>query len=64
VGDRFHPSSYGHSGFTGTTLWIDPQANLVVVLLANRVWSGRDDVDSIHQLRRDVHDIIHEGLVS
>jgi CubicO group peptidase (beta-lactamase class C family) len=64
AGDRFHPTSYGHSGFTGTTLWIDPQANLVVALLTNRVWGGRDDVDSIHQLRRDVHDIIHEGLVS
>jgi serine-type D-Ala-D-Ala carboxypeptidase len=62
-GDRFSPLSYGHSGFTGTTLWIDPQANLVVALLTNAVWAGRDK-EGIYELRREVHDMIHEGLVS
>ena len=62
AGDKFHASSYGHTGFTGTMLWIDPKANLVVAMLTNRVWIGRE-VEGIHELRRDVNDIIHEGLV-
>jgi CubicO group peptidase (beta-lactamase class C family) len=31
------PRAYGHTGFTGTSLWIDPDANLVIVLLTNRL---------------------------
>lgn len=63
AGDKFSPTSYGHSGFTGTTLWIDPQANLVVALLTNSVWAGRES-EGTYELRRDVHDIIREGLIS
>jgi len=38
----FHPSSFGHTGFTGTSLWIDPARRLVVAILTNRVYYGRD----------------------
>jgi len=34
--------SYGHTGFTGTSLWVDPARRLVVALLTNRVYGGRD----------------------
>ena len=37
AGHYFSPSSFGHTGFTGTSLWIDPERDLFVVLLTNRV---------------------------
>ncbi|MFC1746915.1 glycoside hydrolase family 3 N-terminal domain-containing protein [Candidatus Neomarinimicrobiota bacterium] len=41
-GDLFSYTSYGHTGFTGTSIWIDPDRNLVTVLLTNRVYPTRD----------------------
>ncbi|MDP9150913.1 MAG: beta-lactamase family protein [Myxococcota bacterium] len=43
AGDRFGPRSFGHLGFTGTSLWIDPDAKIVVTLLTNRICRGRDN---------------------
>lgn len=40
-GYRLSSGSYGHTGFTGTSLWVDPQRELVCVLLTNRVFFGR-----------------------
>lgn len=57
AGDRYSPASYGHTGFTGTSLWIDPQRQLVSAVLTNRVYHGRDP-DGIHAFRRAAHDII------
>lgn len=50
----FTPRSFGHTGFTGTSIWIDPEVQLVVVLLTNRVYYGRD-AEAITQLRLDFH---------
>ena len=36
------PSAYGHTGFTGTMVWVDPEAELVIVLLTNRVYPSRE----------------------
>lgn len=63
AGDLFSPKSYGHTGFTGTSLWIDPDENLVVALLTNRVYPGREKI-GIHALRRDIHDMIHQAVTS
>lgn len=41
AGNRFGPRSYGHTGWTGTSLWIDPDRNLFVVLLTNRADAPR-----------------------
>jgi CubicO group peptidase (beta-lactamase class C family) len=57
AGDLMSMESFGHTGFTGTSLWIDPMRELVVVLLTNRVYWGRDSA-GIHQLRRAVHDML------
>jgi len=38
----FSPRAFGHTGFTGTALWIDPERELVVACLTNRVYYGRD----------------------
>jgi CubicO group peptidase (beta-lactamase class C family) len=53
-GVLFSPKAYGHTGFTGTSLYIDPQLDLAVVLLTNQVHYGRGPM--ITQLRSDFHD--------
>jgi CubicO group peptidase (beta-lactamase class C family) len=53
-GRSFSEGTFGHTGFTGTSLWIDPERELVVVLLTNEVYHGRTD-RKIAQLRSDVH---------
>ena len=60
AGDRFSAASYGHTGFTGTSLWVDPARNLVCAVLTNRVYHGRQH-DGIHSFRRAFHDIIAEA---
>lgn len=63
AGNHFSPQSFGHTGFTGTSLWIDPEARLVVALLTNSVYPGRLQPGTI-ELRRAVHDAIWEGTAS
>jgi len=41
AGEYLSPSAYGHVGFTGTSLWIDPQRDMFVILLTNRVHAAR-----------------------
>lgn len=43
AGTILSPASFGHTGFTGTSIWIDPSRRLVIVLLANRVHPTRDN---------------------
>jgi CubicO group peptidase (beta-lactamase class C family) len=45
--------AFGHTGFTGTSLWVDPTTDMVIVLLTNRVYYGRDP-NGILALRQDV----------
>ena len=59
AGARFSPDSFGHTGYTGTSLWIDPSRELVVALLTNRVYQGRHEA-GIHEFRRRTHDILAE----
>jgi CubicO group peptidase (beta-lactamase class C family) len=57
AGDYFSASSYGHTGFTGTSIWIDPERDVYVVLFTNRVNPTRANQRHI-DLRRAVHDAI------
>ncbi len=43
AGTKFGPRSFGHTGFTGTSLWVDPDRGLWVVLLTNRVYPTREN---------------------
>ena len=52
---------YGHTGFTGTSVWIDPELDLVVVLLTNRIHFGRDN-RAIDRLRPVAHNLIMASL--
>ncbi len=59
-GNRFSPASFGHTGFTGTSLWVDPERQLVVTLLTNRVYYGRNPT-GITNFRPRLHDAIIEA---
>ena len=60
-GAYFSSPSYGHLGFTGTSLWIDPVRRLFVILLTNRVHPKRAN-EKIKQVRPALHDAIFESL--
>jgi len=62
AGELFSPDSYGHLGFTGTSLWIDPERELFVVLLTNRVHPARDNT-LIREARPAVHDAVIRALL-
>lgn len=55
--------SFGHTGFTGTCFWIDPERDLLVVSLTNRVYYGRDlTAATIKQFRRELHAAVAECI--
>ena len=60
-GTHLSANAIGHTGFTGTSLWIDPDRDLYVVVLTNRVHPTREG-DGIQDIRRAVHDAIATGL--
>jgi beta-glucosidase-like glycosyl hydrolase/CubicO group peptidase (beta-lactamase class C family) len=60
-GHHFSAKSFGHTGFTGTSLWIDPERKLFVVLLTNRVNPTRAN-DKIRQVRPALHDAVIAAL--
>jgi len=60
-GRYFSSRSYGHLGYTGTSLWIDPDRQLSVTLLTNRTWPDRVS-HSIKQIRPAFHDAVIEAL--
>ena len=61
TGRYFSPHSFGHYGFTGTSLWIDPDRDLFIILLTNRVNPSVDNI-KIRQVRPALHDAIFEAL--
>jgi CubicO group peptidase (beta-lactamase class C family) len=63
-GTRLSPSAFGHTGFTGTSLWIDPARGIYVVLLSNRVHPRAEDNDAIQAVRRAFHDAVVDGLAT
>ena len=60
-GKYFSPHSFGHLGYTGTSLWIDPERQLSVTLLTNRTWPDCQN-QAIKQVRPAVHDAVLEAL--
>lgn len=60
-GAHFGPRSYGHLGYTGTSLWIDPDRQLSITLLTNRTWPDCTN-EAIKQVRPRIHDAVMEAL--
>lgn len=57
-GTRISPRAIGHTGFTGTSLWIDPDREIYVVCLTNRVHPVAGDAQAIQRLRSTLHDAV------
>jgi CubicO group peptidase (beta-lactamase class C family) len=60
-GQYFSARSFGHLGFTGTSLWCDPDRRVSVTLLTNRTWPDRES-QKIKQVRPTFHDAVIEAL--
>jgi CubicO group peptidase (beta-lactamase class C family) len=58
-GSRMSPAAFGHVGFTGTSLWIDPILDRYFILLTNRVCRG-GTLDQMRDVRRAFHDVATE----
>jgi CubicO group peptidase (beta-lactamase class C family) len=62
AGDYFSPRSFGHTGFTGPMMWIDPERGLFVVLVTNRVNSR--GVSQLHTpVRKAISDVVQSAVV-
>jgi CubicO group peptidase (beta-lactamase class C family) len=64
VGRFFSEDAYGHTGFTGTSLWIDPATDLTVVLLTNRVYFGRTNDDAMYRFRIAIHEAVSKPFAN
>lgn len=61
AGNLMGPRSYGHTGYTGTCVWTDPDKNLIVVFLTNRVYPTRNN-GKIGEVRPKLHDAVVKAL--
>jgi CubicO group peptidase (beta-lactamase class C family) len=61
AGNLFDLTSFGHTGFTGTSVWIDPTRNLFVIFLSNRIFPTRANA-KIYQVRPALHDAIIKAI--
>jgi CubicO group peptidase (beta-lactamase class C family) len=62
AGTNMSPESFGHTGFTGTSLWIDPVKDRIFILLTNRTHNHPLPFVNINSVRRRFHDIAIEEL--
>src|SRR6185369_17184300 len=60
-GKYFSPRSFGHLGYTGTSLWVDPEKQVSITLLTNRTWPDCAN-QKIKQVRPQIHDALMEAL--
>jgi CubicO group peptidase (beta-lactamase class C family)/beta-glucosidase-like glycosyl hydrolase len=63
AGRLFSQKTYGHLGFTGTSMWIDPERRIAVILLTNRTFPSKHR-NGIHEVRKDFHDRVMATLVA
>jgi len=62
AGSLTSTNSFGHTGFTGTSLWVDPDENISIILLTNRTYPNRDLGRGISQVRANIADAIMKSL--
>ncbi|MFN7707935.1 MAG: serine hydrolase, partial [Sphingobacteriia bacterium] len=56
-------SAYGHLGFTGTCVWVDPEADLIYILLANRTYPDSENNTFLYEnVRGKVADLLYESI--
>lgn len=62
AGKLMSDRTFGHLGFTGSSLWIDPENNTAVILLTNRTYPYRDFSEGISRIRAEVADAVMKSL--
>ncbi len=68
AGSRTYPSrlasrdTYGHTGFTGTCVWVDPDSNLIYIFLSNRIYPSASSKLNSMQIRPRIQDVIYEAI--
>ena len=63
AGNLAPKSTFGHTGFTGTCAWADPENELIYIFLSNRVYPDATNTKLLNQgIRTEIHDIIYEAL--
>lgn len=63
AGSLTSPHTFGHLGFTGTSMWIDPERDLAVILLTNRTYPYRSYGDNLSKVRAAVADAVVSSIV-
>ena len=58
-------TSFGHTGFTGTMAWADPDNEIVFVFLSNRTFPGTNPVNTLSKenIREDIQKVIYDAIV-
>jgi CubicO group peptidase (beta-lactamase class C family) len=56
------PKTFGHTGFTGTCIWVDPEFNLVYIFLSNRVYPDRSGKLITSNIRSRIQDVVYESI--
>ncbi len=64
IGSTASLNTYGHSGFTGTVVWVDPDRELIFIFLSNRVFpvSSNNKINTL-RIRKRIHEIINESIM-
>jgi beta-N-acetylhexosaminidase len=63
ISSQASAQSYGHSGYTGTMVWIDPKYDLIFIFLANRVYpNANNNKLNALKIRRKIHDVVYQSL--
>ena len=59
------PQSFGHSGFTGTFAWADPQTGLIFIFLSNRVYPTRKNRNLLRlNVRTNIHNVLYQAILN
>jgi beta-glucosidase-like glycosyl hydrolase/CubicO group peptidase (beta-lactamase class C family) len=64
AGELTGPNTFGHLGFTGTSLWIDPDEEIAIVLLTNRTYPSRSYGSQISRLTARVSDTVMKSIIN
>jgi beta-N-acetylhexosaminidase len=65
ISSQASDESYGHSGYTGTMVWVDPKYDLIFVFLANRVYpNASNNKMNALKIRRKIHDVVYQSILN
>jgi CubicO group peptidase (beta-lactamase class C family) len=64
IGSRYaSPATFGHTGFTGTCFWVDPEHDLIFIFLSNRVYPSRNNWRlNTFKIRQRIHDAMYRSI--